>query len=93
MRGFPSRALFAATLWLGPDVHAALPEMRPMTGGRRQHQSCSRVERCPAWTLLLEFMIGPHVSAGADACEGHVEPEANADRVKDVEQQASYGSE
>ena len=62
--------------------------MRPMTGGRRHHQSCSRVERCHAWTLLLQLMIGPHVSAGADACEAHVEPEANEDRVKDVEQQA-----
>ena len=43
---------------------------------------------CLNSNLLLEFMIGPHVSEDADAYEGHVEPEANEDRVKDVEQQA-----
>ena len=41
-------ALFAETLWLGPEVQVAVPAMRPVTGGRRHHQSCSRVERCHA---------------------------------------------
>ena len=61
-------ALFAETLWLGPEVHAALPEMKK--GGQRKGRPCCDTAICiigessrscvltlPAWRLSKNFGI------------------------------------